>query len=102
MCQLKSLQSKLHGALADYFKLSGLYHEGELTRLESISADNSERVVQLQADMDEALHLITVFLSTQMDGARANQGVSEAVGSTKKAKSSGVGPRPAGPAVLVT
>ncbi|XP_025109475.1 coiled-coil domain-containing protein 178-like [Pomacea canaliculata] len=103
--QLKSLQSKLYGALADYFKLSGLYHEGELTRLESISADNSERVVQLQADMDEALHLITVFLSTQMDGARANQGVSEAVGSTKKAKSSGVGPRPAGPAgpaVLVT
>jgi len=42
--QLKSLQSKLHGALAEYFKLSGLYNEAELSKLEQESSVNGVRV----------------------------------------------------------
>ncbi|XP_076463347.1 coiled-coil domain-containing protein 178-like [Babylonia areolata] len=77
--QLKSLQSKMHGALAEYFKLSGLFNEGELTRLEHVSAENGQRVGQLQTDMEEALGLITNFLQTEMDGTRARQMAWEAV-----------------------
>jgi hypothetical protein len=77
--QLKALQSKLHAALAEYFKLSGLYNESELNRLESISHLNGARVGQLQGDMEHALELITTFLQVEMDGSRAREMAWEAV-----------------------
>ncbi|XP_046357907.2 coiled-coil domain-containing protein 178-like [Haliotis rufescens] len=71
--QLQSLQKKLHGALTEYFKLSGLYNESELCKLERESSQNGVRVSQLQDKMDEALVSITHFLQTQMDGQTARK-----------------------------
>ncbi|XP_046576697.1 coiled-coil domain-containing protein 178-like [Haliotis rubra] len=71
--QLQSLQKKLHGALTEYFKLSGLYNESELCKLEHESSQNGARVSQLQDKMDEALVSITHFLQTQMDGQTARK-----------------------------
>ncbi|KAL8600724.1 hypothetical protein ACOMHN_057313 [Nucella lapillus] len=102
--QLKSLQSKMHGALMEYFKLSGLYNEGELTRLEQVSAENGHRVGQLQSDMEQALGLITGFLQTEMDGTKARQMAWEAVQKMEEAqrKQSMPGVGPAGSTVLAS
>ncbi|KAK7483485.1 hypothetical protein BaRGS_00025284 [Batillaria attramentaria] len=89
--QLKSLQSKMHSALAEYFKLSGLYNEGELVRLEQASVTNGLRVGQLQDEMEEALSLITNFLSTEMDGTKARQMAMEAVRKMEDKNNSGGG-----------
>ena len=92
--QLKSLQSKMHGALTEFFKLNGLYNEGELTRLEQVSAENGLRVGQLQMDMEEALGLITDFLQTEMDGTRARQMAWEAVKRMEEQKRNSLAARP--------
>ncbi|CAL1526941.1 unnamed protein product [Lymnaea stagnalis] len=65
--QLSSIQSKLQGALAEYFKLSGLYNEAELCKLEKESSHNADRVSELQVSMEQALEQISQFLSSQMD-----------------------------------
>lgn len=77
--QLKSLQSKMHGALAEYFKLSGLYNEAELSKLEHASSVNGVRVSELQVNMESALDDISHFLSSQMDGKMARQMAWDAV-----------------------
>ncbi|XP_005098448.1 coiled-coil domain-containing protein 178 [Aplysia californica] len=77
--QLKSLQSKLHGALAEYFKLSGLYNEAELSKLEQESSVNGVRVSELQLNMEHALDDISEFISSQMDGKVARQMAWDAV-----------------------
>jgi len=77
--QLKSLQSKLHGALAEYFKLSGLYNEAELSKLEQESSVNGVRVSELQVDMGKALDGISEFIGSQMDGSLARQMAWDAV-----------------------
>ena len=69
----------MHGALTEFFKLSGLYNDGELVRLEQVSAENGARVGLLQGDMEQALSLITGFLQTQMDGTQARQMAWQAV-----------------------
>ena len=81
----------MHGALTEYFKLSGLYNEGELTRLEQVSAENGLRVGQLQTDMEDALDLITSFLQTEMDGTRARQMAWEAVQRMEEQRKNGLG-----------
>ncbi|KAI8786931.1 coiled-coil domain-containing protein 178 [Biomphalaria glabrata] len=68
--QLMSIQSKLHGALRIYIKLSGLYNEAELAKLHQESSNNSVRVSELQDNMEKALEEITQFLSSQRDGQR--------------------------------
>lgn len=100
--QLKSLQSKMHGALAEYFKLSGLYNEGELTRLEQVSAENGHRVGQLQTDMEQALALITGFLQTEMDGTRARQMAWEAVQRMEAQSKQALGGAASGSTVLAS
>lgn len=65
--QLQGLQSKLQGALTEYFKLSGLYNEGELARLQVISNVNGIRVGRLQQDMEEALRYITTVLQNDVE-----------------------------------
>ncbi|RUS92112.1 hypothetical protein EGW08_000136 [Elysia chlorotica] len=77
--QLKSLQTKLHGALAEYFKLSGLYNEAELSKLEQESSVNGVRVSELQVGMETALDDISSFLSSQMDGTVARKMAWDAV-----------------------
>ena len=77
--QLKSLQTKLHGALAEYFKLSGLYNEAELSKLEQESSVNGVRVSELQVGMETALDDISSFLSSQMDGTEARKMAWDAV-----------------------
>ncbi|GFO13380.1 coiled-coil domain-containing protein 178-like isoform x2 [Plakobranchus ocellatus] len=77
--QLKSLQTKLHGALAEYFKLSGLYNEAELSKLEQESSINGVRVSELQVGMETALDDISSFLSSQMDGTVARKMAWDAV-----------------------
>ncbi|GFS13551.1 coiled-coil domain-containing protein 178-like isoform X2 [Elysia marginata] len=77
--QLKSLQTKLHGALAEYFKLSGLYNEAELSKLEQESSVNGVRVSELQVGMEAALDDISSFLSSQMDGTVARKMAWDAV-----------------------
>ena len=76
---MKSLQSKLHGALAEYFKLSGLYNEAELSKLEQESSVNGVRVSELQVDMGKALDGISEFIGSQMDGSLARQMAWDAV-----------------------
>lgn len=77
--QLQSLQSKLHGALAEYFKLSGLYNESELLKLERESSENGERVGELQVNMECALDDISAFITDQMDGQVARKIAMDAV-----------------------
>ena len=100
--QLKSLQSKMHGALTEFFKLNGLYNEGELTRLEQVSSENGLRVGQLQMDMEEALGLITHFLQTEMDGTRAREMAWEAVKKMEEQKKNGTALRPDSSMVLAS
>ncbi|KAK7100124.1 coiled-coil domain-containing protein 178-like [Littorina saxatilis] len=100
--QLKSLQSKMHGALAEFFKLNGLYNEGELTRLEQVSSENGLRVGKLQSDMEDALGLITDFLQTKMDGTRARQMAWEAVQRMEEQKKAFNSGRPDSSAVLAS
>lgn len=69
----------MHGALAEYFKLSGLYNEAELSKLEHASSVNGVRVSELQVNMESALDDISQFLSSQMDGKVARQMAWEAV-----------------------
>ncbi|KAH9515273.1 hypothetical protein Btru_014037 [Bulinus truncatus] len=69
--QLMAIQSKLHGALCEYFKLSGMYNEAELAKLEHESSSNAVRVSELQVNMEKALEEIMQFLSSQMNGQRS-------------------------------
>ena len=89
--QLKSLQTKLHGALAEYFKLSGLYNEAELSKLEQESSVNGVRVSELQVGMETALDDISSFLSSQMDGTVARKMAWDAVKRKSIVETSGPG-----------
>ena len=92
----------MHGALTEFFKLNGLYNEGELTRLEQVSSENGLRVGQLQMDMEEALGLITHFLQTEMDGTRAREMAWEAVKKMEEQKKNGTALRPDSSMVLAS
>ncbi|KAK3089571.1 hypothetical protein FSP39_004696 [Pinctada imbricata] len=71
--QLKSLQKRMHGAMLEYFKYRGMYNKSELGRMENESDDNSNKVLELQAEMNTALAKISEFLETQMDGTTARK-----------------------------
>ena len=58
----------MHGAMLEYYKYRGLYNTSELSRMEDLSCSNSEKVANLQDNMDVALKNITSFLQTQMTG----------------------------------
>ncbi|XP_052254970.1 coiled-coil domain-containing protein 178-like [Dreissena polymorpha] len=66
--ELQALQIRMHGAMMEYYKYRGLYNSSELSHLEDMSIQNSEKVTQLQSSMDVALKNITEFLQTQMTG----------------------------------
>lgn len=58
----------MHGAMMEYYKYRGLYNSSELSRMEEMSMQNSEKVCGLQESMDKALRNISNFLQTQMTG----------------------------------
>ncbi|WAR24311.1 CC178-like protein [Mya arenaria] len=66
--ELQALQLRMQGAMTEYYKLRGLYNTSELSRMEDMSIKNSEKVSELQGNMDTALKNITEFLQTQMTG----------------------------------
>lgn len=71
--QLQSLQKRMHGAMLEYFKYRGLYNQSELGRMENESLSNTDKVVELQDEMNVALKKITEFLENQMDGQTARK-----------------------------
>lgn len=71
--QLQSLQKRMHGAMLEYFKYRGLYNQSELGRMENESLSNTDKVVDLQDEMNVALKKITEFLENQMDGQTARK-----------------------------
>lgn len=66
--QLQALQIRMYGAMMEYYKYRGLYNTAELNRMEDMSSKNSEKVNNLQEQMNSALINITQFLQTQMTG----------------------------------
>ncbi|XP_071485691.1 coiled-coil domain-containing protein 178-like [Diadema antillarum] len=66
--QLNSLQIRLHHALAHYFFIRGLFNQNELARFEDMSAENENRIGELQQEMDAAIQTISLFLNEQVDG----------------------------------
>ncbi|XP_062617732.1 coiled-coil domain-containing protein 178-like [Saccostrea cucullata] len=71
--QLQSLQKRMHAAMMEYFKYRGLYNQSELGKLESESMQNTDKVIELQEEMNTALQKISEFLETQMDGKTARK-----------------------------
>ena len=64
--QLNSLQVRLHHALAHYFFIRGMYNQNELARFEELSAENENRIGELQEDMGAAIETISHFLNEQV------------------------------------
>ncbi|XP_077991434.1 uncharacterized protein LOC144445672 [Glandiceps talaboti] len=69
--QLNGLQTRLHAALAMYYKIRGLYNQAELAKYKAISEKNGERIHYLQVDMNDAISTIARFLNDQIDGTAA-------------------------------
>ena len=63
----------MHGAMLEYFKYRGLYNQSELGRMEHESMTNTDKVVDLQEEMNVALKKIADFLENQMDGQTARK-----------------------------
>ena len=63
----------MHGAMLEYFKYRGMYNKSELDRMENESEENSDKVLDLQLEMNSALAKISEFLETQMDGTAARK-----------------------------
>lgn len=85
--QLQSLQKRMHGAMLEYFKYRGLYNQSELGRMENESLSNTDKVVELQDEMNVALKKITEFLENQMDGQTARKIAWDAIKKQKQVRS---------------
>ena len=81
----------MHVAMLEYLKYRGLYNRSELDRMESETDENTEKVTDLQAKMDEAIKQITDFLHNQVEGGAAAKRIAwSGLGKISK----GVGPSP--------
>lgn len=64
--RIQHRQTRLIGSLLEYFKYQGLYNKSELKRMESESAENGGKIMDLKQEMDTALQKIAVFMQTEV------------------------------------
>lgn len=64
----------MHAALMDYYKLRGLYNEGELSRMEFESSQSTSKITELRTEMDRSMQAITSFVTQQLHGVHQADG----------------------------
>lgn len=77
--QVKSLQSRMHMALSEYFRLRIKYSQNCLGKLSVSTNENGDHILQLEGHLFSSVNNITYFLENQMDFNKVRQQAMEKV-----------------------